>query len=143
MESKHYLIKLRNGANDELTLCTDGYVYNNHVKLFILKKLAMQEIINFINELEESEIAREKDFRCTIKCNGNTRFVSHNNDLFNKLVRMIFKSGNIKHPPLLLDEVISLIEELRATGELDTRLQANPQDVVIDELISTCKLSNQ
>lgn len=115
MKDKEWLLKFSNN-NEKLTLCTDGYVYNDNKKLFVLKKSTMQEINNILNDYDVRESDALRDSKRTIKCKSKTKFTSHDEGIFNKLVIMIYKSDNIKHPPVLLDEVISLIEELRAAG---------------------------
>lgn len=142
MKGKDWLLKLSNDRN-KLTLCVDGYVYYNHKKLFVLKKLAMQEINDVLNGYDVQRLDALHDSKCTIKCKGKTKFTSHDEELFNKLVRMIYKSDNIKHPPVLLGEVISLIEELRAAGTLKETIQAETQDAFIDRLIDMCRSGNQ
>lgn len=140
MKGKEWLLKLSNDRN-KLTLCVDGYVYYDNKKLFVLKKLAMQEINDAINDYDVQKLDALHDSKRTIKCKGKTKF--QDEELFNKLIRMIYKSDNIKHPPVLLGEVISLIEELRAAGTLKETIQAETQDAFIDRLIDICRSGNQ
>lgn len=142
MKDKEWLLKLSNN-HEKLTLCTDGYVYDDSKKLFVLKKSTMQEINDILNDHDVRESDALHDSKRTIKCKGKTKFTSHDEELFNKLVRMIYKSDNIKHPPVLLGEVISLIEELRAAGTLKETIQAETQDAFIDRVIDMCRSGNQ
>lgn len=86
MKGKEWLLKLSNDRN-KLTLCVDGYVYYDHKKLFVLKKLAMQEINDVLNGYDVQKLDALHDSKRTIKCKGKTKF--QDEELFNKLVRMI------------------------------------------------------
>lgn len=123
-----------------LTICEDGYVFDNKKhKLFVLKKSTMDRLHNLINEYKTSDLDDFFDSNQLVKCNDGTKFTSGNQEFYHKVIELVYKGDNIKHPPQLLDPVISLIEELRATGELDAMIQADGMDATIDELIAMCE----
>lgn len=119
-----------------LTICQDGYVFYNKKKLFVLKKSAMKELNILMNTYEELNLNEVFESKNLVKFNGDTKFMSNDRDLFLKIIHLVYKADNIKHPPELLDEGIALIEELRATGELDAMIEADGMDAVVDRLIS-------
>ncbi len=139
MKNKDWLIMLLKEVENwtyTLTICQDGYVFYNKKKLFVLKKSAMKELNILMNTYEELNLNEVFESKNLVKFNGDTKFMSNDRDLFLKIIHLVYKADNIKHPPELLDEGIALIEELRATGELDAMIEADGMDAVVDRLIS-------
>ncbi len=142
MENKDWLIILINEVDSSIeavTICKDGYVFDyRKKKLFVLKKNTIGLLKKLVDEYDKTDLISNLDSKCLIKCNGDTKFVSNNQDFYNKVIKLVFNASNIKHPPELLDEVIALIGSLRTSGELDSMIQADGVDVAIDRLISMC-----
>lgn len=142
--NKDWLIMLiteNNNVPYSATICQDGYVLDNkQKKLFVLKVSTMETLRELVNEYKENHLSDSFDSKCLVKWNGDTgKYVSNDRDLYNRIIEIVYKQDNIKHPPELLDPVISLIEELRTTGELDTMIQADGMDAVVDRLITMCE----
>lgn len=114
-----------------LTICEDGYVFDNKKhKLFVLKKSTVETLKKLMNEYKTPHLSDAFGSKYMIKFNGDTNFTSNDQDLFFKVIELVYKEDNIKHPPEMLDSVISLIKELCATGELDNMIQAEDLDAV-------------
>lgn len=134
------LIKEMDNGIETLTICKDGYVFDNkRHKLFVLKKATMESLNKLMNEYKNLNSSEDFESKYMIKFNGDTKFTSNNQDLYFKVIDLVYKGDNIKHPSELLDPVISLIKELRTTGELDAMIQADGMDVTIDKLFTMCQ----
>ena len=144
MDNKDWLIMLiteSNNAPFSATICQDGYVLDNKQhKLFVLKNSTMETLKELINEYKDTHLSDSFGSKRLVKCNCDTgKYVSNDQDFYNRIIEIVFKDDNIKHPSKVLDPVISLIEELRATGELDAMIQAEGIDATIDLLCSMCE----
>lgn len=141
-EDKTWLIKLENNGIEAITVCKNGYVFDNKLrKLFILKKLAMEVLTDLINEHEKSAINQNSNSRCCVKCNWSNKFVSNNLEFYTKLIDLIYDSNNIKHPLEPLDEIISEIKQIKATDDFDDIVLEYGIDAVVDGLI--CMYENK
>lgn len=138
---ENWLIMLIKEIDDgiyTLTICEDGYVFDNKKhKLFVLKKSTVETLNKLMNEYKNHHVGDVFESKYMIKFNGDTKFSSNNQDLFFKVIELVYKGDNIKHPSELLDPVIALIKELRATGELDAMIQTDGIDDTVDKLISS------
>ena len=136
------LITERNDGLYSVTVKQDGYVLDSkHKKLFVLKKSTMDTLRKLVNEYETPHLNASFDAKCLVKCNRDTDvdFVSTDREFYKKIIKIVYQEDNIKHPPEMLDSVISLIEELRATGELDNMIQAEDLDAVTSRILSMCE----
>ncbi len=125
-----------------VTVKNDGYVVDNkQKKLFVLKKATMEKLRKLVIEYEAPHLTDSFDTKCLVKCNRDTDggFVSNNREFYKKIVNIVYQGDNIKHPPEMLDSILSLIEELRATGELDNMIQAEDLDAVTNRILSMCE----
>lgn len=138
---QNWLIMLIKEIDDgiyTLTICEDGYVFDNKKhKLFVLKKSTVETLNKLMNGYKIPHLSDVFGSKYMVKFNGDTNFTSNDQDLFFKVIELVYKGDNIKHPPEMLDSVISLIEELRATGKLDAMIQAYGMDDTVDKLISS------
>lgn len=132
------LIKEIDGGIYTLTICEDGYVFDDKKhKLFVLKKATVETLNKLMNKYKNPNLSDVFESKYMIKFNGDTKFTSNDQDLFFKVIELVYKGDNIKHPSEVLDPVIALIKELRATGELDAMIQADGMDDTVDKLISS------
>lgn len=136
MKDKRWYIKLVNKGDVVSTVTTDGYVYDSSKKLFVLKKNTMNMLQSFIDDHIESDLADENDSKLIVKVNLNPKITIYSEELYNKIIKTIFKAESIKHPMNLFDELIQFIEELIASGELEDMKQTNPQDAIVDEIFN-------
>lgn len=139
MKNKDWLVMILKEVENwthTLTICQDGYVFYNKKKLFVLKRSAMKELNILMNTYENLNLSEVFESKYIVKFNGDTKFMSNNQELYFKIINLIYKADNIKHPPELLDEGIALIKDLIATGELATVIEAGGMDAVVDRLIS-------
>ena len=130
-----------NGGLYSVTVKNDGYVVDNkQKKLFVLKKATLEKLRELVNEYEP-HLTDRFDSKCLVKCNRDTGggFVTNDKDFYSMIIKTVYQENNIKHPPEMLDSVISLIEELRATGELDNMIQAEDLDAVTNRILSMCE----
>lgn len=138
---ENWLIMLIKEIDDgiyTLTICEDVYVFDNKKhKLFVLKKATVEILNKLMNEYKNHHLSDEFGPKYMIKFNGDTKFFSNDQDLFFKVIELVYKGDNIKHPSELLDPVIALIKELHATGKLDAMIQADGMDDTVDKLISS------
>lgn len=138
---ENWLIMLIKEIDDgiyTLTICEDGYVFDNKKhKLFVLKKATVEILNKLMSEYKNHHLSDEFEPKYMIKFNGDTKFFSNDQDLFFKVIELVYKGDNIKHPSELLDPVIALIKELHATGKLDAMIQADGVDDTVDKLISS------
>lgn len=131
-----------NGGLYSVTVKNDGYVVDNkQKKLFVLKKATLEKLRELVNEYEPPHLTDRFDSKCLVKCNRDTGggFVTNDKDFYSMIIKTVYQENNIKHPPEMLDSVISLIEELRATGELDNMIQAEDLDAVTNRILSMCE----
>ena len=136
------LVTERNNGLYSVTVKQDGYVVDNkQKKLFVLKKSTMDTLRKLINEYENPHLDASFDAKCLVKCIRDTDggFVTTDKEFYKKTISIVYEADNIKHPPEMLDSVISLIEELRATGELDNMIQAEELDAVTNRILSMCE----
>lgn len=136
------LVTERNNGLYSVTVKNDGYVVDNkQKKLFVLKKATMGKLRKLVNEYEPLHLTDRFDSKCLVKCNNDTDggFVTNDKDFYSMIIKTVYQENNIKHPPEMLDSVISLIEELRATGELDNMIQAEDLDAVTNRILSMCE----
>ena len=136
------LVTERNNGLYSVTVKNDGYVVDNkQKKLFVLKKATMITLNKLINEYESPHLTDSFDAKCLVKCNRDTDggFVSTDREFYKKIIKIVYQGDSIKHPPEMLDSILSLIEELRATGELDNMIQAEDLDVVTNRILSMCE----
>lgn len=136
------LVTERNNGLYSVTVKQDGYVVDNkQKKLFVLKKATMGKLRKLVNEYEPLHLTDRFDSKCLVKCNNDTDggFVTNDKDFYSMIIKTVYQENNIKHPPEMLDSVISLIEELRATGELDNMIQAEDLDAVTNRILSMCE----
>ncbi len=148
MKDKTWLIMLIKEQTDGIytvTITEDGYVLDNKKKkVVVLKKSTMEELNKLMIEYKNPNLSDDFDSKCMVKFNGDTnKFTSNDKELYSKIIDIVFKEDNIKHPPKLLDSAISLIERLRATGELDAMIQADGKDATIDAILAICQLENE
>ena len=147
MKDKTWLIMLIKEQTDGIytvTITEDGYVLDNKKKkVVVLKKSTMEELNKLMIEYKNPNLSDSFDSKCIVKFNGDTKFTSNNQELYFKIIHLVYKADNIKHPPKLLDSAISLIERLRATGELDAMIQADGKDATIDAILAICQLENE
>lgn len=151
MKNKDWLIMLiydLDGSTYTIKICKDGYVYDNRThntmkKLLVLKQKTIDLLENLINEYKDTDLINNLASNCIIKCNLNTKFVCNCKEFEDKIFKLVFKADNIKHPTELLDEIIALIEELRASGELVEMFQADDRDAVVEKLITIACINNQ
>lgn len=136
-KDRTWFIKFEKSCKHILTLFNDGYVFDEKgKKLFVLQKDALNQVRNLVKEYSISDDCSNGDANISIKCNLDSIFISHNQTFFDQLTNLMFSGHNIKHPPGQLDTIISEIERLRATGELDEMLKARGADVVAQDLIN-------
>ena len=136
------LVTERNNGLYSVTVKNDGYVVDNkQKKLFVLKRATMGKLRKLVNEYEPLHLTDRFDSKCLVKCNRDTDggFVTTDKEFYKKTISIVYEADNIKHPPEMLDSVISLIEELRATGELDNMIQAEDLDAVTNRILSMCE----
>jgi len=148
MKDKTWLIMLIKEQTDGIytvTITEDGYVLDNKKKkVVVLKKSTMEELNKLMIEYKNPNLSDDFDSKFMVKFNGDTnKFTSNDKELYSKIIDIVFKEDNIKHPPKLLDSAISLIERLRATGELDAMIEANGMDATVDTLLAICQLENE
>ena len=130
------------GGLYSVTVKNDGYVVDNkQKKLFVLKKATMEKLRKLVIGYEPPHLTDSFDTKCLVKCNSDTDggFVTTDKEFYRKIINIVYQEDNIKHPPEMLDSVISLIEELRATGELDNMIQAEDLDAVTNRILSMCE----
>lgn len=143
MKDKTWLVMLIKEIEDgiyTLTITEDGYVLDNKKKkVVVLKKSTIEELNKLMNEYENPNLSEVFESKYVVKFNGDTKFMSNDQELYFRIINLVYKADNIKHPHELLDPVISLIEELRTTGELDAMIQADGMDAVEDRLIAMCE----
>lgn len=136
------LVTERNNGLYSVTVKNDGYVVDNkQKKLFVLKRATMEKLRKLVIEYEAPHLTDSFDTKCLVKCNRDTDggFVTTDKEFYKKTISIVYEADNIKHPPEMLDSVISLIEELRATGELDNMIQAEDLDAVTNRILSMCE----
>ena len=136
------LVTERNNGLYSVTVKNDGYVVDNkQKKLFVLKKATMGKLRKLVNEYEPLHLTDRFDSKCLVKCNRDTGggFVSTDREFYKKIIKIVYQGDSIKHPPEMLDSILSLIEELRATGELDNMIQAEELDAVTNRILSMCE----
>lgn len=135
-KDRTWFIKFEKNGKHVLTMFDDGYVFNEKgKKLFVLQKDALNQVRNLVNEYSTLTDGSIEDENISVKCNLDPIFISHNRTFFDQLTNLMFFGQNIKHPPELFDAVISEIERLRATGELNEMLKARGADVLAQDLI--------
>lgn len=121
-----------------LTICEDEYVFDNKKhKLFVLNKATVETLNKLMNKYKNHHLSDELEPKNMVKFNGDTKFFSNDQDLFFKVIELVYKGDNIRHPSELLDPVMALIKELHATGKLDAMIQADGMDDTVDKLISS------
>lgn len=132
------LIKEIDGGIYTLTICEDEYVFDNKKhKLFVLKKATVETLNKLMNKYKNHHLSDEFEPKNMVKFNGDTKFFSNDQYLFFKVIELVYKGDNIRHPSELLDPVMALIKELHATGKLDAMIQADGMDDTVDKLISS------
>lgn len=136
-KDRTWFIKCEKSYKHILTLFNDGYVFDEKgKKLFVLQKDALNQVRNLVKEYSTSTDGSIEDENISVKCNLDPIFISHNRTFFDQLTNLMFSGQNIKHPPEEFDAIISEIERLRATGELNDMLKARGADVVAQDLIN-------
>lgn len=148
MKDKTWLIMLIKEQTDGIytvTITEDGYVLDNKKKkVVVLKKSTMEELNKLMIEYKNPNLSDDFDSKFMVKFNGDTnKFTSNDKELYSKIIDIVFKEDNIKHPPKLLDSAISLIKKLRATGELDAMIESDGKDATIDVILAICQLENE
>lgn len=137
MKDKTWLIMLIKEQTDGIytvTITEDGYVLDNKKKkVVVLKKSTMEELNKLMIEYKNPNLSDSFDSKCIVKFNGDTKFTSNNQELYFKIIHLVYKADNIKHP----------IERLRATGELDAMIEADGKDATIDVILAICQLENE
>lgn len=115
---------------------TMGYAANvltyGRKKPYVLKKSAMELVYDLISEYSAADFDQD----CIIKCNTNTKLVSHNRLFFNQMVALLFDPRNIKHPDSRLGPILEKIERLRADGTLQAMIETSGQDAFVEQLIN-------
>ena len=135
-KSKTWLIKLEKDNKMPITICTDGYIYDEKRRnLFVLKKSSMESINELIDEYKIFSKDEDLDSRYSVKCNSNLIFESNNKIFFNKLVDILFDPMSIKHPDPRLGPILEEINELSESGELKDMINEYGEDLVTDFLI--------
>ena len=140
MKDKTWLIMLIKELDDgiyTLTITEDGYVLDNKKKkLFVLKKSTIENLNKMMSEYKNANLSDVFDSKCMVKFNGDTnKFTSNNQGLYFKIVDLVYKADNIKHPPELLDEIIAVVNDSKETGELDPIIQEYGLDATVDRLM--------
>lgn len=136
IKNKTTLIKFEKDKKVPITLCTDGYVFDEkRLNLYVLKKSAMENINELINEYRNFNKDSDLDPNYSIKCNVDPIFESNNKIFFNKLVEIIFDPISIKNPDPRLGPILEEIEELRKAGELNDMINQYGYDIVTYYLI--------
>ncbi len=140
MKDKTWLIMLIKELDDgiyTLTITEDGYVLDNKKKkLFVLKKSTIENLNKMMSEYKNANLSDVFDSKCMVKFNGDTnKFTSNNQELYFKIIDLVYKADNIKHPPELLDEIIAVVNDSKETGELDPIIQEYGLDATVDRLM--------
>ena len=120
-----------------LTITEDGYVLDKKKKkLFVLKKSTIENLNKMMSEYKNANLSDVFDSKCMVKFNGDTnKFTSNNQELYFKIIDLVYKADNIKHPPELLDEIIAVVNDSKETGELDPIIQEYGLDATVDRLM--------
>lgn len=135
MEDRRWLVKLERNKSCAILYDDAKVIIDGGKKPYVLKKSAMKLVYDLINEYSADDSAADFDQHCIIKCNTNTKLMSHNRLFFNQMVALLFDPRNIKHPDSCLGPIMEEIERLRADGTLQEMIETSGQDAVIHELI--------
>ena len=137
MEDRRWLVKLERCDKYWITLYDDANVLTyGRKKPYVLKKSAMELVYDLISEYSAADSTADFDQDCIIKCNTNTKLVSHNRLFFNQMVALLFDPKNIKHPDSRLGPILEEIERLRADGTLQEMIETSGQDAFVEQLIN-------
>ncbi len=96
----------------------------------------METLRKLVNKYKKTHLNDSFDAKCLVKCNRDTDggFITNDKDFYNMIIKIVYQEDNIKNPPEMLNSIISLIEDLRATRELNSMIQSENLDAVTDRL---------
>ena len=136
LKSKTWFIKLEKDNKTQITICSDGYIFDgNRLNLFVMKKSAMENINELINEYRNFSKDSDLDENFSVKCNVDPIFESNNKVFFDKLIEIIFNPVCIKHPDYRLGPILEEIDKLIESGELKEMIEQQGKDEFIDSII--------
>lgn len=138
-KDKIWFIKCEFDRKHFLTIFEDGYVMNEKgKKMFVLKKAAMQQVRNLVQEYSITDDGSNDESKLTIKCNISPIYTCHNKDFGVQLANLIFNNDNIKHPTEELSAVIDKIWELDVEGVVPELLESKGKNKFMEDLIDSC-----
>lgn len=136
MEDRRWLVKLERNKSWAILYDDANVLTYGRKKTYVLKKSAMEMVQELISEYSADDSTADYDQDCIIKCNTNTKLVSHNRLFFNQMVALLFEPKNIKHPDSRLGPILEEIERLRADGTLQEMIETSGQDAFVEQLIN-------
>lgn len=138
-KDKIWFIKCEFDRKHFLTIFEDGYVMNEKgKKMFVLKKAAMQQVRNLVQEYSTTDDGSNDEPKLTIKCNISPIYTCHNKDFGVQLANLILNNDNIKHPTEELSAVIDKIWELDVEGVVPELLESKGKNKFMEDLIDSC-----
>lgn len=138
-KDKIWFIKCEFDRKHFLTIFEDGYVMNEKgKKMFVLKKAAMQQVRNLVQEYSTTDDGSNDEPKLTIKCNISPIYTCHNKDFSVQLANLILNNDNIKHPTEELSAVIDKIWELDVEGVVPELLESKGKNKFMEDLIDSC-----
>lgn len=138
-KDKIWFIKCEFDRKHFLTIFEDGYVTNEKgKKMFVLKKAAMQQVRNLVQEYSTTDDGSNDEPKLTIKCNISPIYICHNKDFGVQLANLILNNDNIKHPTEELSAVIDKIWELDVEGVVPELLESKGKNKFMEDLIDSC-----
>ena len=135
MEDRRWLVKLERNKSWAILYDDANVLTYGRKKTYVLKKSAMEMVQELISEYSADDSTADYDQDCIIKCNTNTKLVSHNRLFFNQMVALLFEPKNIKHPDSRLGPILEEIERLRADGTLQEMIETSGTDAFVEDLI--------
>lgn len=138
-KDKIWFIKCEFDRKHFLTIFEDGYVMNEKgKKMFVLKKAAMQQVRNLVQEYSTTDDGSNDEPKLTMKCNISPIYTCHNKDFGVQLANLILNNDNIKHPTEELSAVIDKIWELDVEGVVPELLESKGKNKFMEDLIDSC-----
>ena len=135
MEDRRWLVKLERNKSWAILYDDANVLTYGRKKTYVLKKSAMEMVQELISEYSADDSTADYDQDCIIKCNTNTKLVSHNRMFFNQMVALLFEPKNIKHPDSRLGPILEELERLRADGTLQEMIETSGTDAFVEDLI--------